>query len=47
MTRRQSTYAVVACLTCFGMGMFAQTATDIVRYQSGHETKWSVRIEVV
>ena len=35
MTRRQSTYAVMACLVCFGAGMFAQTATDIVSYQSG------------
>jgi len=35
MTRRQRTYAVVACLACFGAGMFAQTATDIVSYQSG------------
>ncbi|HJO18192.1 MAG: cupin domain-containing protein [Arenicellales bacterium] len=35
MTRRQRTYAVVACLVCFGAGMFAQTATDIVSYQSG------------
>jgi quercetin dioxygenase-like cupin family protein len=35
MTRRQQTYAVVACLACFGAGMFAQTATDTVSYQSG------------
>ena len=36
MTRRQRTYAVVACLACFWAGMlFAQTATDIVSYQSG------------
>ena len=34
MTRLQRTYAVVACLACFGAGMFAQTATDIVSYHS-------------
>ena len=35
MKRRSLVCAVAACLVSFGAGMFAQSATDIVSYQSG------------
>ena len=35
MNRRYLAYAVVACVVSFGAGMLAQSATDIMSYQSG------------
>ena len=35
MNRRYLAYAVVACVVSFGAGALAQSATDVVSYQSG------------
>ena len=35
MGRRYLAYAVVACVVSFGAGMLAQSATNVMSYQSG------------